>query len=164
MTMEVDNIDTWFKAVTERVKLVKAGGGFVLNNEHQLLMIYRRGFWDLPKGKVEAGESIEETSVREVEEECGVRDLRITSKGYLTYHTYFEKGTPVLKESTWFSMVTGDDRPLIPQTEEDIEQAVWVDLPVKASMLHKAYSSIRDVVDHFSESSATLPSESTLGG
>jgi 8-oxo-dGTP pyrophosphatase MutT (NUDIX family) len=52
--------------------IIKAGGGIVVNEQNEVLLIYRRGKWDLPKGKLDDGETIEECALREVKEETGL--------------------------------------------------------------------------------------------
>lgn len=130
--------------------VIRAAGGYVLNPKGQLLMIFRRGYWDMPKGKLEAGEFPEQAAIREVEEECGIDRLRITSGPFDTYHVYAESGQPVIKQSTWYRMYTDTALAPKPQEEEDIMDVRWVDLPVPGEMLMGAYASIRAVIEHFS--------------
>ena len=113
-----------FKKISE-VRV--ASGGKVVNVKGEVLFIYRDGVWDLPKGFVEIGESLEEGAKREVEEETGVSKLKIISKLTTTYHTYRYKGKLVLKVSHWFNMKSDCSRELTPQLEEGITQAKWLD-------------------------------------
>lgn len=109
-------------------KIHKASGGVVYNEKNEVLAIYRMGYWDLPKGKMDKGETIEQTAIREVQEETGVEHLELGEFICDTYHTYKSKsGKRILKWSTWFKMTTTDTE-LTPQAEEDIEQAVWLDI------------------------------------
>jgi 8-oxo-dGTP pyrophosphatase MutT (NUDIX family) len=150
--VKVKNLDAFANDLMTQLPIIKAGGGFVLNAENQLLMIHRRGIWDLPKGKLDAGETIEQCATREVEEECGVSDLKITSDAFHTYHLYSERnGETVIKDSVWFMMKTSHQSALVPQTEEDIEQAIWENLPVSAEKMNGAYGSIQDVISHFQD-------------
>lgn len=133
-------------------KLVVAAGGLVQNENHHLLMIYRRGKWDLPKGKADKGESIEQTAVREVMEETGVSDLQITSKISLyawhqpcTYHCYLEREKKIIKATHWFEMRC-PDQALVPQAEENIEMAVWADTKALQFMENNSFGAIRDVL------------------
>ncbi len=148
LVLRVADPDRIFSLICQNFKLIRAGGGYVLNEGGELLMIHRRGFWDLPKGKEEKGEAIEECAVREVEEECGVNDLKITTDAFRTYHVYEEKGKSILKESVWFGMRTVN-QDLKPQHEEDIEQAIWVKRPIKPELVQQAYPSIREVLYYF---------------
>lgn len=112
-----------------KLKLIYAGGGIVFNAENQLLLIKRKGFWDLPKGKAEPGEKIRTTAIREVEEETGVHIETAGEQAVITYHCYKMKGECCLKETHWFEMaITAAEQNLSPQTEEDIEQAIWVEV------------------------------------
>lgn len=105
----------------------RAGGGLVRNPDGKILAIHRMGHWDLPKGKAEEGETIEQTAIREVQEETGVQTLELGPFIMDTYHTYKTKsGKRILKWSTWYQMTTKEEK-LIPQQEEDIEMAIWVD-------------------------------------
>lgn len=127
---------------------VRAAGGFVSNNRGQILMIFRLGVWDFPKGKTEAGETIEETAVREVLEETGIEATIVGGKTISVFHTYDTYGPKMLKETVWFEMkaVAGSTRP---QTEEQIEQAVWVERDKVAELLKDSYASLREAWGNF---------------
>ena len=135
--------------IMSKYKVIEAAGGYVRNSDQSLLMIHRRGFWDLPKGKVEVNEVFTETAMREVEEECGVNKLVIDSEPFITYHLYRDSISSIIKKSYWYSMRTGFAGELAPQTEEDIEKAEWVNVPVDKEKLNESYSSIREVMRHF---------------
>lgn len=126
---------------------IKAGGGLVVNSAGEILMIFRRSRWDLPKGKLEAGETIEECALREVAEECGIDDLVLVEFLCTTHHEYIENGRPIDKESHWFLM-SGSGTPK-PQIEEDIEQARWVSRNEAAELLYNSYDTIRTVFCKF---------------
>lgn len=107
---------------------IVAAGGLVVNEVGEVLMIFRRGHWDLPKGKMESGEKKKETAIREVMEETGVQDLELIRKIGKTYHTYKLKSKKrAMKVSHWYIMRTRTQK-LKPQLEEDIEKAEWVNL------------------------------------
>lgn len=126
--------------------IIEAAGGAVLNQE-RLLCIYRRGSWDLPKGKLDAGENAQQAALREVEEETGVRSLSLGKQLPSTYHTYRTgKGKPILKPTYWFEMQTSQEA-LIAQSEEDIELAQWVALSDLGEVYEGMYKSLRVVVD-----------------
>lgn len=124
-----------------------AGGGLVTNDKGEYLLIFRNGCWDLPKGKREPGEPVHTTALREVEEECGITGLELLGKLCITRHCYRLRGTLMLKHTHWYRMHCPHPRPLKPQQEENILQAVWVareDLP---RYLQDTYPSIREVFE-----------------
>jgi 8-oxo-dGTP pyrophosphatase MutT (NUDIX family) len=123
-----------------------AAGGIVLNEKNELLMIFRRGFWDLPKGKLDEGESIPECAVREVQEETGLRNIELQELIGITFHEYEEKGHAILKETHWYKMHASDAEELVPQTEEDILQIEWVKKPDIAKRLEKTYANIIEIL------------------
>lgn len=126
---------------------IQAAGGLVLNEKNEILVILRLGKWDLPKGKIEQGEKIDEAAIREVEEECGIDGLKIIKELSPTFHTYELKGKPVLKKTHWFLMKTDFSGKLIPQTEENIEDVKWMTLEeVKSVVFTNTYPAIVDVV------------------
>ena len=127
-------------------KKIIAAGGLVLNEKDELLMIFRRGFWDLPKGKLDEGESIPECAVREVQEETGLKNITLQDAVGITYHEYEEKGEPVLKETHWYKMLASDAEELVPQAEEDILQIEWVAKDAIAKKLEKTYTNIVEIV------------------
>ena len=122
--------------------LIEAAGGLVYNNKNQLLMIFRNGKWDLPKGKLEVGENIEQCAMREVEEECGVSGLIITQQLQETYHTYEINGQKILKRTYWFEMKSSFKGNLVPQTKEGITAVVWVDEQDIAEKLENSFGNI----------------------
>ena len=149
-TVYCKDLEAWISKLRKRFEFVRAGGGFVRNRKGNLLVIHRRGYWDLPKGKLEPKEKIEECAKREVEEETGIGQLKIDSEAFITYHLYSEKKKTVGKESHWYLMSTKSDADPVAQTEEDIKEAIWVKLPVKKKIFKGAYTSIQDVIDHYS--------------
>lgn len=129
-------------------KVLEAAGGLVYNEQGKVLMIFRRDFWDLPKGKIDPGESKEEAAVREVEEETGLKNIQLGSLLTETYHTYrTKKGNRILKRTYWFRMDAPHQK-LIPQAEEDIEQAIWQDLDTFLPTSPVIYKSILEVLEN----------------
>ncbi|VAW20158.1 Bis(5'-nucleosyl)-tetraphosphatase (Asymmetrical) [hydrothermal vent metagenome] len=140
---------TW-AGFKQNFKVIKAAGGFVLN-KGRFLFIYRWGKWDLPKGKIDKGESPEEAAVREVEEECGVSDLRITRELPSTWHIYQSpypgsKGEWVLKKTVWFEMAYNGGERLTPQTEEGIVEARWLNPGDIAEVLGNTYPNLESII------------------
>jgi 8-oxo-dGTP pyrophosphatase MutT (NUDIX family) len=125
--------------------VIEAAGGYVLNNNGQLLVFYRRGSWDLPKGKIDPGETPEQAAVREVQEETGLENVTIYQFALCTWHTYEHKGKRILKKTWWYEMHTSDEK-LVPQTEEYIEKIMWVDPKPWIENEKEVYGSIRDVI------------------
>ncbi len=121
-----DNPKCAFGKFMELYKLIEAAGGLVLCNS-KALFIFRRGKWDLPKGKLEKGESPETGAIREVEEECGLSNLTIQKLLDTTYHTYTLHGKDILKRTYWFEMTHDGLQKPIPQTEEEITEATWIE-------------------------------------
>jgi 8-oxo-dGTP pyrophosphatase MutT (NUDIX family) len=143
------DVETSWKLFQSQFKVVEAAGGIVLNAKDEVLMIHRLGQWDLPKGKVDMGETIEQAATREVSEECGIEEPTIVSFFLTSYHTYFFKERWVLKPSHWYVMRVNKEEVLVPQTEENIDIVKWVPQSEIADYLPQAYASIRDVLTAF---------------
>jgi 8-oxo-dGTP pyrophosphatase MutT (NUDIX family) len=125
---------------------INAAGGMLKNKEGRYLVMKRRGKWDLPKGKINKNETIEEAAVREVSEETGLPDIKIISAMLSTYHIYFMDSTPVLKRTSWFEMLySGDDYP-VPEAEEDITEIRWMNTSEIKLIVDNTYLSITDVL------------------
>lgn len=127
-------------------RIIQAGGGLVYNSEGQILMIFRRGKWDLPKGKLDEGETIQECSLREVSEETGIGALTLGHKICETWHIYNEKSKNLVKHTTWFKMTSTDTNELVPQAEEDISEVLWVSRHDLAPYVTNTYHAIKDVL------------------
>jgi 8-oxo-dGTP pyrophosphatase MutT (NUDIX family) len=130
------------------MKTIVAAGGLVYNEKDELLMIFRRGKWDLPKGKLDDGESIEDCAVREVIEETGLTTVIRGDLIGITYHQYFDQWIKeeVIKETHWYRMHAPGDQQLIPQTEEDIELIKWVAGKELEDCLSDSYDTIVEIV------------------
>jgi len=129
-------------------KTVSAAGGLVLNAKKEILFIYRSHKWDLPKGRIEKGETIEETAIREVEEECGISNLKLIKPLLTTYHVYFQNGMK-LKETFWFVMTSEYTGKLTPQLEEGITEVVFKKEAAIKEALQNSYKNIELVYDTF---------------
>ncbi len=135
------------QSFTSHLTLIKAAGGLVHTPENLLLLIFRKGKWDLPKGKLEEGEDLASCAMREIEEETGLQGVKINKPLFTTYHTYYEGGKHILKESYWFLMTSEKAVPLNPQVEEDIEKCEWVSVSEISSYMPNMHASIIDVVN-----------------
>lgn len=134
------------KAFFKKFTLVRAAGGFVQNESGEVLMMFRRGKWDLPKGKQDKKETAANCAIRETEEETGLKNIELISPLLITYHTYHEGSRFILKETSWFMMRVKADQKLIPQTEEDISKLEWVGQDRVNEFQENTYSSVRDVL------------------
>lgn len=130
-----EDIPLMWKKFRKNYQLVTAGGGLVRNEKDKILFIFRNGKWDLPKGKADFGEAIEETALREVKEECAIQNLILVKHLVDTYHTYGSGENRKLKKTSWFRMYS-EDKDLKPQTEEGITKIKWV----KEEKLEKVYN------------------------
>jgi 8-oxo-dGTP pyrophosphatase MutT (NUDIX family) len=131
------------KKMKEKIPVCKAGGGLVYNKKGEVLFIFRNGKWDLPKGGIEKGEEIEDTALREVEEETGVDQLAITKKLQKTYHIFKRGGKYKLKITHWFEMQTKFDGTTTPQLKEGIEKAEWLNPEQIKEALKNSYENIK---------------------
>lgn len=122
------NVTEFVESLFDFAEGIVAAGGIVVNGNNEILIMYRRGFWDLPKGKVDKGEKIIAAAKREVEEETAVKVNNISDNPPIkTYHCYTLKNRNIIKETYWYEMQVAGIPPLFPQYEEDIEQAIWAD-------------------------------------
>lgn len=135
--------------------IIIAAGGLVQNRKGEILLIYRRGFWDLPKGKLDDGELIPECAVREVQEETGILTLELGPFICTTTHTYFDTwiNKDVVKHTHWYAMLSLANETFVPQTEEDIEKIEWVPMDQLPQYLLQTYPTICTVFDAFNAGS-----------
>ena len=137
--------DNWESFCAQYI-FIKAAGGLVYNLDNQLLMIFRNGKWDLPKGKLELGENLRQCAIREVKEECGVNNLTITRKITDTYHTYEVKGKSILKCTSWYMMNSDFNGNLVAQIKEGIKKVEWVNQEDIAVKLEDSYGNIKELL------------------
>lgn len=140
------NLEELKKALFKKFTVIQAAGGLVTNEKNEVLLIFRRGSWDLPKGKLDKGETLEACAVREVEEETGLKNVELIAPLLITYHTYHEGSKYILKESHWYTMSVKGDQILVPQTEEDIMEIKWVKDTELKSYMKNIYLSVADVL------------------
>ena len=131
------------KTLKAKIPVVKAGGGLVFNKKGEVLFIFRNGKWDLPKGGTEKKETMEETAMREVEEETGVNGLKIVKKLTKTYHVFKRNGRYKLKQTYWFEMKTNFEGTPEGQIEEGIEKVAWIKPSEIESILENSYENIK---------------------
>ena len=136
-----------YNAIRSLFQNIPASGGVVVTESgEKILMMKRRGHWDLPKGKAEGKEKKRETAKREVEEETGIKVDKVMDKLITTRHTFRRKdGSRALKINHWFVMRAKEDQKLIPQKEEDITKVEWVKRK-KTLKKRPMFHSIEDVL------------------
>ena len=127
-------------------QLIEAAGGIVVNPNREVLWILRNGKWDLPKGKVESGEKVEDAAIREVEEECAVRGVNRGALLGVTYHTYSYMSEAIIKKTYWYAMNCSSEQVLKPQLEEGITDVVWADKTKHLSCVSNTYTSIVELL------------------
>lgn len=132
---------------TKKIPLVVAAGGVVTNKEGKVLFIYRNNKWDLPKGKIDKGETLEECALREVAEETGVQELKIENMLKVTYHIFKRNGRYKLKEVHWYAMKTSYKGELVGQADEGIEKVRWKGPHKIAKALENSYTNIKILFD-----------------
>ncbi len=131
------------KKLKSKISVSKAGGGLVYNKKGEVLFIFRNGKWDLPKGGTERGEEIENTAMREIEEETGVNKLVITEKLQKTYHIFKRNGKYKLKITQWFAMNSAFEGTPKGQIEEGIEKVSWLNPEEIKEALKNSYENIK---------------------
>ncbi len=141
------NQEKLLKKFLKKAPNVIAGGGKVYNDKGKVLFIFRNGKWDLPKGKIEKKESIEETAIREVEEETGVTGLKITKPLETTYHIFKRRGRYRIKITYWFEMKTSFDGKLYPQEKEGITKVKWLGKKKIEKAMENSYANIKILID-----------------
>ena len=141
-----DQADKAFELFRSFFTQVQTGGGLIKNERDEYLFIFRRKKWDLPKGKLDDGETIEQCALREVEEETGLQKVTLDKFLTDTWHSYSERGKRILKQSTWYNMSASSAEKLVPQTEEDIEEIAWLLKAQWAFVLQNTFQSIKDVL------------------
>lgn len=129
------------------MKLIKAAGGIVANEENRYLFIFRNGRWDLPKGKLDLGEKARNAAVREVEEECGIHIDKLGNKICNTYHVYEMNKELILKKTSWYWMMAVNQHTLIPQLEEGITDVRWLGRADFKMIQQNTYPLIRDLMN-----------------
>ena len=140
------NEEKLLKKFLKKLPNVIAGGGKAYNEKGDILFIYRNDKWDLPKGKAEKKEPIEQTALREVEEETGVKGLEITKPLETTYHIFKRNGRNRIKITYWFEMKTSYNGKLEPEEDEGITEVAWLDKEQALKALENSYENIKCLI------------------
>ena len=129
---------------------VPAAGGVVKSSDG-FLFIFRKGKWDLPKGKIDVGETPEETAAREVKEETGLQQVKLIQPMPSTWHIYYSPfdppgSKPALKETKWFLMEATAGQMLLPEKGEGITEICWLNTNELYTILSNTYASLRELI------------------
>lgn len=149
-----NNIDEIWKEFQKLFRIIEAAGGLVNNSDGETLFIKRLGRWDLPKGKMEKGESREESAVREIEEETGLKNVELIAFINTTYHIYIERnGEKILKCTHWFEMNFNGEDTSTPQIEEGITEVAWKNTAqIESEVFPSTFQNIKLIVKEFWDS------------
>jgi 8-oxo-dGTP pyrophosphatase MutT (NUDIX family) len=146
----VENYSFFTEYLNVFFKRIVAAGGIVRNENNAILLMYRKQNWDLPKGKIEKGETIIQGAKREVEEETGITVDEVYQKPFITtYHAYIENEKYILKENIWFLMKSHSKYLLTPQIEEEIEDLQWVNIENISNFMKNSYPSIQRILNQY---------------
>ncbi len=140
-----ENPEVTLSLFFENYQKVEAAGGIVQRKE-KYLFIKRNGLWDIPKGKLELNETPESGAMREIEEECGIKNFQLKKHILITYHTYEYKGIPTLKKTYWYGFEYNGPKKGLPQIEEGITKIAWKKKEDLNKILENTYASIADVI------------------
>ncbi|PJJ67564.1 NUDIX hydrolase [Chryseobacterium geocarposphaerae] len=146
-----ENIDEIWTEFQNLFRIIEAAGGIVNDADGNILFIKRLGKWDLPKGKMEKGESREESAVREIEEETGLKDVELVRFINTTYHIYIERnGDKVLKCTHWFEMNFNGEDTSKPQIEEGITEVAWKNTSqIEEEVFPSTFKNIKLIIKEF---------------
>ena len=147
ITFAVDDYGFMVEFIKDQFKVVKASGG-VVRKQEKVLLIFRLGKWDLPKGKLKKKEESIKCAKREVEEECSIK-VDVKDKICSTWHAYVRKGKRILKRTDWYEMNCLDDSNMQPQLAEFIEDVKWMNYKDVIRSVKNSYASIQEVVDEY---------------
>lgn len=147
--IQSQDIQTIFEDISRKFVIREAAGGLITNEQQDVLLIFRLGKWDLPKGKIEEGDDPQQTALREVREETGLYHVEIEHLICHTYHVYNDRYTKeqTLKKTHWFKMKFTGTELTVPQIEEDILDAQWIKPAHISKYLRYSYGTIRYVFD-----------------
>ena len=137
------------KEFKSKIKTIYASGGIVKNKKSEILFIFRRGKWDLPKGKADKGETKKQTALREVIEETGVKELVINKFFRTSFHLVRSNKKYYLKETTWYLMNSNYEGDLIPQIDEGIKSVKWKNLKQVKKIKEKTFKNISIILNDY---------------
>ena len=146
-----DEIEEIWEDFTHMFKVIEAAGGIVHNSKGEILFIRRLGKWDLAKGKIEKGESLQQAALREIEEETGLKELILEEFLNTTFHIYTERnGDRILKTTYWFSVEYVGDKAPVPQTEEGISEVCWKnEEEIKNTVWGNTFQNIKLIINQY---------------
>ena len=144
--MRHHNLTELLEAFKTQLEVIQAAGGLVYTDKGEILLIHRLGRWDLPKGKLDEGETLEVCALREIKEETGADHLSLEKPLQVTYHTYHQNERQILKESHWYLVKAARKSPLTPQSNEDIAECLWVPMDEIQPYVDGAFASVADVL------------------
>lgn len=147
LIVHADDLEKLWSDFRSCFQWVEAAGGAVFSPQRLLLVMYRMGYWDLPKGKIDPGETPVEAALREVREETGLQTLQIKAPLQPTYHAFDHRDKRYLKMTHWFEMEAPESQTLVPQTEEGIEILRWVRVSEWLADNPKLYQSLRKLIE-----------------
>ncbi|MBS4014564.1 MAG: NUDIX domain-containing protein [Bacteroidetes bacterium] len=130
-------------------RIIEAAGGIVKNSNNDILFIYRNNMWDLPKGKIDNGETPEMAAIREVKEECGLKTIHINRFIAHTYHIYINRYDFVLKKNWWYELLANESQQLTPQLEEGIQEVKWICRNDMINVLPYTYNSLQYLLENY---------------
>lgn len=141
-----EDAEKLFISFYTRMRIITAAGGTVVNENNEVLFIFRRGRWDLPKGKIDNEETEQQAALREVTEETGLQNIQLGQRLSSSYHVYTIGREWILKETHWFIMTGDVTERLMPQADEGITEIKWVAKNSLTKMSQLVYRSLSDVV------------------
>lgn len=144
------DVEQMWKEFRKSIIAIEAAGGIVKNEEKEILFIKRLDKWDLPKGKIEKGESTEIAALREIEEETGISNLKIEAFITESYHIYMDRNQQnILKITHWFSMKHHGNEIAKPQLEEGITEVSWKNSDeIKKQVYTSTFKNIKMILEN----------------
>lgn len=150
VNIHASDVEQMWKDFRKSIIAIEAAGGIVKNEEQEILFIKRLGKWDLPKGKIEKGESTEIAALREIEEETGISNLKIEAFVAESYHIYIDRNQQnILKITHWYSMKHHGTEVTKPQLEEGITEVSWKNqADIKSQVYVSTFKNIKLILEN----------------